>query len=180
VRAHEASEDAALIARCREGDEAAWRSLVERHARLVNGVLRGVFRLESHDAEDAFQDVFTRVYLRLGTLRDDHAVGSWIAQIARRAALDRLRSTTPELSPDGVVDERAFDEPLAALDDALAVRAALARLPDHQQEILDRFFARDESYQTIGAALDLPLGTIASRISRALAALRHEFEAEAS
>jgi RNA polymerase sigma-70 factor (ECF subfamily) len=172
-----APDDAELVARCRSGDQDAWRELVERHAGLVNGVLRGVFRLESHDAEDVFQEVFTRVYIRLGTLREKHAVGSWIAQIARNAALDRLRSAVPEPSADEAVDERAFDEPLVALEQALAVRSALRRLPDHQQEILDRFFARDESYHTISAALGLPSGTIASRISRALAALRREFEA---
>ena len=53
---------------------------------------------------------------------------------------------------------------------------ALAGLPEHCQEILDRFFARDESYQTIGAALDIPSGTIASRISRCLGKLRELFE----
>jgi RNA polymerase sigma factor (sigma-70 family) len=60
--------------------------------------------------------------------------------------------------------------------EALAVHEALAELPEHCQEILDRFFARDESYQTIGAALDIPAGTIASRISRCLAKLRELFE----
>lgn len=170
--------DAALVARCRAGDQDAWRTLVERHAGLVQGVLRGVFRLESHDAEDVFQEVFTRVYLRLGTLRDVHAVGPWIAQIARNAALDRLRSTAPQPAPDAEPADGAYDEPYAALEQALAVRSALARLPENQREILDRFFARDESYQSISAALDLPLGTIASRISRALAALRREFEAQ--
>jgi RNA polymerase sigma-70 factor (ECF subfamily) len=146
----------------------------------VNGVLRGVFRLSSHDAEDVFQEVFTRVYVRLGTLRDEHAVGSWIGQIARNAALDRLRSAAPEHQGDQAVEERVFDEPFAALENAMTVRAAMARLPDHQREVLDRFFARDESYQMIAAALDLPSGTIASRISRALAALRREIEPDRS
>ena len=172
------SDDAALLARCRTGDQDAWRVLVERHAGLVNGVLRGVFRLESHDAEDVFQEVFTRVYLRLGTLRDEHAVGPWIAQIARNAALDRLRSNAPAPTPDSELADGAYDEPFAALEQALTVRAALSRLPENQREILDRFFARDESYQSISAALGIPLGTIASRISRALAALRQEYEAQ--
>jgi RNA polymerase sigma factor (sigma-70 family) len=57
---------------------------------------------------------------------------------------------------------------------ALGVRAAMATLPEHCQEILDRFFARGESYHEIAAALDIPMGTIASRISRCLAKLRGE------
>jgi RNA polymerase sigma-70 factor, ECF subfamily len=58
----------------------------------------------------------------------------------------------------------------------MTVRGALQRLPTHQAEILERFFVRDESYQTIASVLDIPPGTIASRISRALAALREELE----
>ena len=65
---------------------------------------------------------------------------------------------------------------METLDDALAVHEAMSELTENCQEILDRFFARDESYQTIGAALDIPSGTIASRISRCLARLREIFE----
>jgi RNA polymerase sigma-70 factor (ECF subfamily) len=66
------------------------------------------------------------------------------------------------------------DDRLADLDDALAVRQALTRLPQGCAEILDRFFCRDESYRTIGTALGIPPGTIASRISRCLERLRRE------
>ena len=65
---------------------------------------------------------------------------------------------------------------MALLDEALAVHEALAASPEHCREILDRFFARDESYKTIGKALDLPAGTIASRISRCLRRLRELLE----
>jgi RNA polymerase sigma-70 factor (ECF subfamily) len=165
-----------LVARCRSGDDGAWRTLIERHASLVHGILRGAFRLEAHDAEDAFQEVFTRLYVRLGSVRDGQAVRGWIAQVTRNVALDWLRRSGREVVSGAAVDEQAFEEPLRAVDEALSVRAALEHLPGPQQEILDRFFARDESYQTIGAALGIPPGTIASRISRALAALREEFD----
>ena len=62
------------------------------------------------------------------------------------------------------------------VDEAFAVREALAELGEPCHEMLDRFFARDESYRTIGEQLDLPPGTIASRISRCLAKLRQELE----
>ena len=58
----------------------------------------------------------------------------------------------------------------------MIVHEALAALPDNCREILDRFFAQDESYRHIGEALDLPPGTIASRISRCLVKLRDELE----
>jgi RNA polymerase sigma-70 factor (ECF subfamily) len=167
-------DDAELIARCRAGDQHAWRELVESHAPLVNGILRGAFRLEAHDAEDAFQEVFTRLYVRLDTIRDTRAVRGWLAQVTRNVALDWLRRGGRELATGEEIDERAFDEPMHAVDQALVVRDALTRLPDHQREILDRFFAQDQSYQTIGDELGIPAGTIASRISRALEALRAE------
>ena len=56
------------------------------------------------------------------------------------------------------------------------MRAARATLPESCQEVLDRFFARDESYRTIGDALDIPAGTIASRISRCLEKLKAAME----
>jgi RNA polymerase sigma factor (sigma-70 family) len=68
---------------------------------------------------------------------------------------------------------------LAKLEEAFDVHDALAGLPEHCQEILDRFFARDESYRTIGEALELPAGTIASRISRCLVRLREEMTPDA-
>jgi len=64
----------------------------------------------------------------------------------------------------------------SSIEQALIVRAALARLSEDCQEILDRFFARDESYRTIGEALAIPAGTIASRISRCLKRMREELE----
>jgi RNA polymerase sigma-70 factor (ECF subfamily) len=174
-RVGDSRTDTELVARCRAGDESAWRALIERHSPLVHGLLRGGFRLSMHDAEDAFQEVFTRVYLRLETVRDDQAVRGWIAQVTRNVALDWLRRRR-EIATGDSLDEEAFAEPLHDVEEALSVRAALERLPAHQQEILDRFFARDESYRTIAEELGIPPGTIASRISRALAALREEFE----
>lgn len=164
------------MARCRAGDLTAWPSLVRRHAALVNAILRGAFRLELHDAEDAFQEVFTRLYLRLPGIRDDQAVRGWLAQVTRNVALDWLRRAGRETAAGDAVSEQAYIEPLQAIDEALTVRAALGALPAHQAEILDRFFVRDESYHVIGEELGLPPGTIASRISRALAALRVQLE----
>ncbi len=169
--------DAELIARCRDGDQSAWEALVRRHSALVAAIVRGGFRLSPADAEDVFQEVFTRLYVRLGSIREGDAVRGWIAQVARNAALDQIRRSGREVVTGEPLGEAAFDEPLRSVEEALSVRAALAQLPAHQQEILDRFFARDESYDTIGAELGIPPGTIASRISRALAALRVAWEA---
>jgi RNA polymerase sigma factor (sigma-70 family) len=167
--------DAQLVARCRTGDHEAWRELVDRFSRYVYAIAVQGFKLPEHDAEDVFQEVFTRAYEHLHKLRDDEAIRPWLAQLTRRLCIDRLRAGTTEQLDDDLEIADA-DDTIALLDDALAVHEALATLPDNCQEILDRFFARDESYHTIGDALDIPSGTIASRISRCLTKLRVEME----
>jgi RNA polymerase sigma-70 factor (ECF subfamily) len=162
-----------LVDRCRRGDREAWRDLVAEYSRYVYAIIMRGYRLPESDAEDVFQDVFARVFERLETLRDDDALRGWIAQVTRNLCSDHLRRAHPheELTEATVTD---VDDRLADLDDALAVRQALTRLPQGCAEILDRFFCRDESYRTIGTALGIPPGTIASRISRCLERLRRE------
>lgn len=167
--------DAQLVARCRAGDHEAWRQLVDRFSRYVYAIAVQAFKLPEHDAEDVFQEVFTRAYEHLHKLRDDEAIRPWLAQLTRRLCIDRLRAGSAELLEDELEVPDA-DDKIGKLDESLAVHEALATLPDNCQEILDRFFTRDESYRTIGDALDLPSGTIASRISRCLTKLRTEME----
>jgi RNA polymerase sigma-70 factor (ECF subfamily) len=168
--------DASLVARCRTGDEAAWSELVTRFARYVYAIIGQGFGLRRDDAEDVFQEVFARAYQHLDRLREDEAIRPWIAQLTRRLCIDRLRANSKEQLTDEDLEPNELDDTIATLDEALTVHEALAGLPEHCQEILDRFFARDESYQAIGAALDIPPGTIASRISRCLAKLREILE----
>jgi RNA polymerase sigma factor (sigma-70 family) len=173
--AADAATDADLVAACRAGSEEAWRELVERFSRYVFAICVNAYRLPEHDADDVFQDVFARVYERLDQLRSDEAVRPWIAQLTRNCCVDRLRSSARlELSEE--LDSGVVDESLERLEEAWALREVLAELSPECQEILDRFFARDESYRTIGDELDLPPGTIASRISRCLAQLRERCE----
>jgi len=171
------STDAQIVSRCRAGDEAAWNELVERFSRYVYAIAVQAFRLGPHDAEDVFQDVFARVYEHLGRLRSDEAIRPWIAQLTRRLCIDRLRSGRRggPVDPDDIELGEA-DETLGRLDEAMTVRAGLEAVGDACREILDRFFCRDQSYRAIGEALDLPSGTIASRISRCLSKLRAELE----
>jgi RNA polymerase sigma factor (sigma-70 family) len=168
--------DARLVSRCRSGDDEAWRELVDRFSRYVYAIAIQGFRMPEHDAEDVFQEVFARVYERLDSLREDEAFRPWIGQLTRRVCIDRLRSGTREQPAEEELAEVADEDVLEQLEEAFDVHDALAGLPEHCQEILDRFFARDESYRAIGEALELPAGTIASRISRCLVRLRDVYE----
>jgi len=164
-----------LVARCLAGEQDAWNDLVRSYSRYVFAICSQGYRLQGADAEDAFQDVFVRVYGRLGTLRNPEALRPWIAQLTRRVCLDRIaagkREEPSDAEPAGI--EITIDE----LDEAFAVREALEELPEECREVLDRFFCRDESYRTIGEEVGIPAGTIASRISRCLGRLRQRLEA---
>jgi RNA polymerase sigma factor (sigma-70 family) len=172
--------DADLVARCRKGDQQAWDELVNRFSRYVYAIASRVYRLQDDDAEDVFQDVFTRTWQHLDDLRDDTAVRPWIGTLTRRLCVDRLRSSAREIPADAPIEIEDTSDELAQIDEALMVHEAMKQLPEHCAEILDRFFARDESYNVIGEALDLPAGTIASRISRCLRKMRNELEGRKS
>ena len=159
-------------ARCRTGDAAAWNELVARFSRYVYGIAVQAFRLSEHDAEDVFQDCFARVYEHLDKLRDDSALRPWIGQLTRRLCIDKLRGASREQPVEEEALLAGAEDTLSTLDEAMTVHEALGHLSGDCREILDRFFAQDQSYRTIGEALDLPSGTIASRISRCLAKLR--------
>jgi RNA polymerase sigma-70 factor (ECF subfamily) len=167
--------DADLVDRCRAGDQEAWGLLVERYSRYVYSIAGRGFRLSDAEAEDVFQDVFLRVYLRLDSIRDGAAVRPWIAQVTRRLCIDHLAAAKGRLEAEEV-DEAVVDERLDEIEEAFGVREALRALDERCQELLDRFFARDEPYRQIAEELDLPMGTVASRISRCLDKLRDLLE----
>jgi RNA polymerase sigma-70 factor, ECF subfamily len=170
------STDAELVARCRQGDQEAWRELVERFSRYVYAIAVQAYRLSESDADDVFQEVFARVYERLDQLRNDEAVRPWIGQLTRRICLDKLRERSSVELPEEELEPAELDETLDRVEEAWMVHSLLGGLSDSCQEILDRFFARDQSYRTISQDLSLPPGTIASRISRCLATLRRRWE----
>ena len=168
--------DAQLVARCRAGEEEAWNELVNRFSRYVYGIAVQAFRLPEHDAEDVFQDCFSRVYENLDKLRDDSALRPWIGQLTRRLCIDTIRGNSRERPAEEEELLVLAEDTISTLDESLTVHEALGALSGDCREILDRFFAQDQSYKTIADALDIPSGTIASRISRCLAKLRETLE----
>ena len=173
---HSSLPDAELVRACRAGDAEAWNELVERYSRYVYAIAVRGFRLSDDDAEDVFQDVFTRIYLRLDTLRDDSALRPWIAQLTRRRCLDALASKGREVPAEEEEFTAEESADLTDVEEAFAVREALGGLSENCQDILDRFFARDQSYRTIAEELEIPSGTIASRIARCLGRLKEQLE----
>ena len=156
----DAATDAQLVSRCRDGDEAAWNELVERFSRYVYAICVQAFRLAAARRRGRLPGGLRprlRASRAAAQRRGDPALDrpADAAALHRPAAERRPRghaSTPDELEPAEV------DETLARLDEALTVRAGLDAVGDPCREILDRFFCRDESYRTIGEALDIPAG----------------------
>lgn len=163
--------DARLVERCRRGDETAWITIVDRFSSYVYAIATR-FGVSDDRIEDVYQEVFTRAFIHLPSLREAGALRPWIAQLTRRAATDRLRADARE--PAGLVAGEVADADvdLDQVELAMTVQRALDELPAPFGDVLRRFFLEDQSYRTIGAALGVPAGTVASRISRGLSMLR--------
>jgi RNA polymerase sigma factor (sigma-70 family) len=159
------------------GDQQAWHELVARYSGLVWSVARA-HRLDSADAADVAQATWVKLVERIDGLDDPSAVGAWLATTARReclAVLRRRKRQQPydELPEGGIADDAATDARLLADERAALVWRAFATLPDRDRALL-RLLASDPkpSYEQIGAALGMPIGSIGPTRGRALERLR--------
>jgi RNA polymerase sigma-70 factor (ECF subfamily) len=156
----------------RDGDARAFGELYRRFGRLVHGVL--VARLPPDDAADVTQEVFTRAWTRLGTLREPAAFGPWIAAIARRRAADHLRRRR--------VHEE-LDERLPAPETqnaALGVReilAAIQALPESYKETLVLRLVEGYSGPEIAALTGLRPESVRVNLHRGFKLLRERLGA---
>jgi RNA polymerase sigma factor (sigma-70 family) len=168
----------ALVLAAADGDQEAFDALVERFSGLVWSVVRS-HRLADADAQDAFQTTWLRLVEHLDRIREPRAIGGWLATTARHESLRvlRLSDRTRPAAPDTLdeVDER-LDEPDAAIlrtEEQRGVWSALAELGDRCQALL-RVLVADPapSYEEVGAALDMPIGSIGPTRRRCLERLR--------
>lgn len=169
VSQDDARDDAALIRAFRDGDQSAMAALYDRHARTVLAyALR--FGADRDLAEDVVQDCFRDLIDRIDGFRLEGRLSSWFYTVAKRRAL-RLR----ELAGRGQGDLEAAlvipAESPAATDD---LRRLLVRLPPGQQEVVVLRFLDGLDLESIAQALEIPLGTVKSRLHTALAALRDD------
>lgn len=181
-------DDASLIGEVAAGRPAALSSLYDRYGRLVYSL---AFRAvgDAGAAEEITQDVFVNIWDRATTYRADQAkVSTWLTSIARHRAIDflRRRGVRPEghsfdweaATPDALP---RIDGPEHAVElhlEQQRVRAAVASLPEEQQRALSLAFFEGLSHSEIAAALDLPLGTVKTRIRLAMQKLRQLLEDE--
>lgn len=173
----------ALVRSSAAGDQAAFDALVARFSGLVWSVVRS-HRLSDADAHDVFQTTWLRLVEHLDRIREPRAVGGWLATTARHESLrvirhaERSRPTaTDELDEvDDVSPEP--DGRLLQEERATVLWAALSTLGERCRSLLRVLMADPApSYEEVGAALDLPVGSIGPTRGRCLAALRAELSA---
>lgn len=173
-------EAAALVARVREGDQTAWDALVDAYVGLVWAITRN-HRLNQGDAADASQTTWMRLVENLDRLDDPRRVGAWLATTARRECLRTLRlrgrevlvEDEAELDRSSDPQQPEVDALLLREEEAVAVRLALARLPERCQQLLSLLMVDNPpSYEELSAALGTPIGSIGPTRGRCLEKLR--------
>ncbi len=170
------AEERRLIDRSAAGDQEAFRQLVTRHHRLViNVAFRALGELSL--AEDVAQEVFLKVYKALPGYRHDKPFKHWLHRVAANAVTDALRRRRPILSLDGLEQPPASRESdpqdVATRHDLQrAVRHAIASLPSHYRDTIALQAFGELSYDEIARTLDIPLGTVMSRLNGAKRLLR--------
>ena len=168
-----------LLARASRGDEQAFAELYDRSCTRIFGLVRRVVR-DPAQAEEVTQEVFLTVWRE--SARYDPARGSalaWMLTIAHRRAVDRVRAAESARERDGrfaTLDAGpAFDvveEAVTASLDSARVRQALSALTDVQREAITLAYYGGYTYKEVSELLDVPLGTIKTRMRDGLIRLR--------
>jgi RNA polymerase sigma-70 factor (ECF subfamily) len=183
-----------LIERLKQGDEAAFRTLVERYQDLVYNTALGVVQNDS-DAEDVAQEVFIQVYRSIGSFKSEAKLSTWIYRITTTRALDLLRARkskkrfgllkrlweTPEESP--VENIQDFNHPGVSLErkeQAAQLMAAIAQLPENQKVAFVLHKLEGLSYLEIAEVMGNTLPAIESLMHRARLNLRKILEKKIS
>lgn len=174
--------DSQLVERCLSGEEAAWEDLVKVHTRRVYAIcLR--FTNSTAAAQDLTQDVFLRVFRSLKSFRaGEGSFGVWLSRLTRNLLIDHYRRTKAERVTDSLEDqlpmlqERASagsrtDGLLAGREAGEALQAALQRLSPELREAVILRDLEELEYKEIALVLNVPEGTVKSRLNRGRAEL---------
>ena len=175
--------DTELAIAARQGDLDAFTTLVER---LRTPALRFAYGIAGDEAEDAVQDAFVKAFRNLGGFRTDAAFRPWLFTIVANEARNRRRSAGRRRKLDLHVRAQpqtvgaAADDVMARDDQRRRLLDAAATLPDRHREVIAlRYFAGLSERET-AVVLSCPVGTVKSRLSRALDVLRARLGEEAT
>lgn len=178
------TDDRTLVERCQRGDVAAFEPLVEKYRQRVWRLAVNVLR-DREEAWDVAQEAFVRAWQALPSFRGQSAFYTWLFRIVMNVASDRLRQRgaagrafgterVPEEDLDRVmVDHGAGPaEAAATVQTRERIQRALAALPEHHRAIIMLSDLEGLSYREIAEVLDIPMGTVMSRLHNARKRLR--------
>ena len=173
-----------LVERCRQGDETAFRELVDQYKGLVFGLIARSVPNRGR-AEELAQEVFLKVHRGLPYFRGESKLSTWIYRIVinalsqeRRelatASLDDVKDGDDQRRRQPAADDRAFAD--LVLRDRL--QKAIEQLPVRYQVLINGHYMKGMQYEELAAALDLPMGTVKTHLHRAKRRLRDLLETE--
>jgi RNA polymerase sigma-70 factor, ECF subfamily len=184
--AHDTGIDIALLGRAARRDQTAIAALYDRHSSLLYSLILKI--LHQHcDAEDVLQEVFLRVWQRADTYNPTFgSPTSWLVRIARNRAIDRLRSRRAREAPaaafgspavvDPVDNPQPAGDPIVRSERERAIARALGRLDQDQRTLIEQAFFLGYTHAELAERLQIPLGTVKTRIRTGLLALRKELQ----
>ena len=170
-------QDAQLVQQCLKGDGSAWEELVRRHTRRIFNLCYR-FTGNGTEAEDLSQDVFLRVYKTLGSYRSAHGgFATWMSSVTRNLLIDHYRRTKRDRITDSLEDAmpvvenkesvgRRPDQQLLLGELSSQVQTALTKLSPELREAVILRDLQQLDYSEIRQVLDVPEGTVKSRINR--------------
>ena len=170
-----ACDDVQLLRRIGQGDEDAMAAFYREHGRVVLGQVLLVAG-ERVLAEEILQDTMLAVWRGASSFRGESSVRSWVIAIARRQTRDRLRSRRLRVVDDAFLADQPSSGPgpeVTALDRAnlAEVTGAIRELAPAHREVLGLVFGSGLSLPEVAGVLEIPLGTVKSRLPAARAAL---------
>jgi RNA polymerase sigma-70 factor (ECF subfamily) len=166
-------QDEWLVRRSRAGDREAFGQLVSRHQSAVYRVVRGILG-DPAESEDVAQEVFLKAYANLARFRGDSSLFTWLYRIAVNEAL-RARKRRPLPTLEALPETEVPPSEPDAEGDAptlATLQRMLAKLPDDYRAIVTLRDLEGLSYQEIAETLEIPIGTVESRLFRARQDLR--------
>jgi len=177
-----ATSEHLLVERCRQGDETAFRELVDQYKGLVFGLIARSIPNRAR-AEELAQDVFLKVHKGLPYFRGDAKLSTWIFRIVVNA-LSQERPELASVSLDDDDEDRPRREPVAddrAFGDLVMkdrLQKAIERLPVPYQVLINGHYMKGMRYEDLAEALDMPMGTVKTHLHRAKRHLRRLLETE--
>jgi RNA polymerase sigma-70 factor (ECF subfamily) len=177
---HDEKTERNLILRAKNGDGEAFSLLTRAYIRRVYRAAYAVVRNHA-DAEDVAQETFVRAYQSIGRFDESRPLFPWLYRIARNLCINRIQRVTRrevEMPEYDYLQDRSAgpEEELVAVSERQKVRAAVAALPAQHRAIIELCHFQECSYREIADILEIPIGTVMSRLYHARRKLRELLE----